>query len=426
MEQFDHHSEHFAKHWRDTYRELRDTCPVAHSDLHGGFSVVTRYEDVKRALGDADTFACGRDLIVDGASVAGGVTVPVNPVQMGMMELDPPQSQAFRRVLAPRFTAKAIKEYRPRMAEMVSWIVDRVIESGRIDFVDDLANPLPALVSLDYFGLPLEKWELYATVLHKAAYREKGSARAVGELLVDLEAVMEERRAALTAGSDFRNDILDRLLTHEVNGAAMTPKVALNMMFMLLNGGIDTSTALIASMFLYLGHHHEYRAQLAADPTLIPAAVDEMLRYFTPGTGVARTVIKPVELGGTQLQPGDRVLLGLGSANLDADVFADPDEVELDRENGSKHLAFGHGLHRCLGAFLAPAEMIVLLEEVLQRMPDYAIDFDAVRQYPTIPLVNGYIAMPATFPAGERVLTGFDEQLPLRATALSGGASPAP
>jgi cytochrome P450 len=424
VEQFDHHSEHFAQHWRDTYRELRSTCPVAHSELHGGFSVVTRYSDVKQALSDPETFACRRDVTLDdGTSLAGGVTVPVNPVQMGMMELDPPESQAFRKVLAPRFTAKAIKEYRPRLAEMVSWIVDRVIGSGRIDFVDDLANPLPALVSLDYFGLPLDKWEFYATALHKAAYREKGSARAVGELLVDLEAVMAQRRATLMDGAESRNDVLDRLLTQEVDGAPMAPDVALNMMFMLLNGGIDTSTALIASMFLYLGRHPEYRAQLAAEPTLIPAAVDEMLRYFTPGTGVARTVVKAVELGGTQLEPGDRILLGLGSANLDADVFAEPDEVELARDNSSKHLAFGYGVHRCLGAFLAPAEMIALLEEVLMRMPEYAIDVDRVRQYPTIPLVNGYLSMPATFAPGERVLSGFDEHLPLRDTALSGGTS---
>jgi cytochrome P450 len=134
-------------------------------------------------------------------------------------------------------------------------------------------------------------------------------------------------------------------------------------------------------------------------------------------------VIKPVELGGTQLQPGDRILLGLGSANLDDEMFPEPDEVELDRDNSSKHLAFGHGIHRCLGAFLAPAEMILLLEEVLRRMPNYTIDVDKVRQYPTIPLVNGYIAMPAVFPPGERVLTGFDESLPLPVAALSGGAS---
>jgi cytochrome P450 len=145
-----------------------------------------------------------------------------------------------------------------------------------------------------------------------------------------------------------------------------------------------------------------------------------MLRFFTPGTAVARTVMAPVELGGTQLRPGDRILLALGSANHDGNVFPDPTEVRLDRENLSKHLAFGTGVHRCLGAFLAPAELTVLLEEVLRRMPDYAIDVERVVHYPTIPLVNGYIAMPATFNPGERVLTGFDERLPVRTAAAVG------
>lgn len=416
MDPFDHHSEDFAQHWRETYAELRGSCPVAHSDLHGGFAVVTRYEDVKQVLLDPATFACGRDLEFNGV-VTGGVTVPVNPVQMGMMEMDPPESQAYRRMLAPRFSAKAVREYRPRMEEIVTWTVDRVIASGRIDFVDDLANPLPALVSLDYFGLPLDKWELYATALHKAAYRERGSARAVGKMLEDLRSVIAERRA--TAGD--RGDIVDRLLTEEVDGAPLDDDRVVNQVFMLLNGGIDTSTALIASMFLYLGEQPERRAELAADPDLIPTAVDEMLRYFTPGTGVARTVTAPVEVGGTQFQPGDRLLLGLGSANNDPAMFPEPDEIRLDRENNSRHLAFGSGVHRCLGAFLAPAEMIVLLQEVLRRMPDYRIDLGAVVGYPTIPLVNGYIAMPATFTAGERVLSGFDDKLPVRVSTLSSG-----
>lgn len=416
VEPFDHHSEHFARNWRETYAELRRTCPVQHSELYDGFFVVTRYADVKRVLADPETFACGRELGV-GGHTTGGVTVPVNPVRMGFMEMDPPESQAYRRVLASRFTGKAIKEYRPRLAEIVTWTVDRVIESGRIDFVDDLSNPLPALVSLDYFGLPLDRWERYATVLHKAAYREKGSARAVGELLVDLRTVVEHRRAGLDDRADDAPetyDIVDRLLTAEVDGAPMSDELVTELLFMLLNGGIDTSTALIASMFGYLGRNPDRRAELAGDPSKIPAAVDEMLRYFTPGTGVARTVMAPVELSGRRLVPGDRVLLALGSANLDGEVFPEPGEIRLDRDNNSRHLAFGYGIHRCLGAFLAPAEMGVLLEEVLRRMPDYVIDQDAVVGYPSIPLVNGYIAMPATFTPGERVLSGFDENLPIR------------
>jgi cytochrome P450 len=415
VEQFDHHTEDFAENWREIYRDLRGSCPVPHTDAHGGFHVITRYADVKRVMQDPETFACGRDLEV-GGTVTGGVTIPINPVQMGMMETDPPLSQAYRRPIANLFTSKAITAFEPRMAEIISWAVDRVIEAGRLDFVDDLANPIPAMISLDYFGLPLERWEQYATVLHKAAYREKGSARAVGALLEDLRAVLAERRDTLGQREE-REDVIDRLLTAEVNGAPLSFDEVVNQVFMLLNGGLDTSTALIASMFLHLGQHPDQRAALAADPSLIPNAVDEMLRYFTPGPGVARTVVAPVELGGTQLQPGDRILLALGSVNYDEDVFECPEEVRLDRENASKHLAFGFGLHRCLGAFLAPAEMRLLLEEVLRRMPDYAIDVERVVHYPTIPLINGYIAMPATFTAGPRALSGFDAALPVRAPA---------
>ena len=409
MERFDHHSEDFARDWRARYADLRERCPVAHSDAHGGFSVVTRYADVKRVLLDPAGFACGRELDF-GEGPTGGVTVPVNAVRMGMMEMDPPVSSAYRRLLAAPFSAKAVREYRPRLGEIVSWVVDRVVGSGRIDFVDDLSNPLPALVSLDYFGLPLDRWELYATALHKAAYREKGSGRAVAEVLADLHGVVQRRRA--TAGE--RGDIVDRLLTAEIDGAPMPDETVTEMLFMLLNGGIDTSTALIAGMFLHLGRHPADRAALSADPGLIPAAVDEMLRLLTPGTGVARTVTEPVELGGVALSPGDRVLLALGSANNDPDEFPEPDDARFDRANGGRHLAFGTGVHRCLGAFLAPAEMAVLLQEVLTRMPDYEIDLGGVVRYPTIPLVNGYVSMPATFTPGERVLSGFDERLPVR------------
>lgn len=422
MEQFDHHTEHFADHWREIYRELRGSCPVAPTPAHGGFHVVTRYTDVKRVMQDPDTFACGRDLefdAPDGPVITGGVTIPINPVQMGMMETDPPLSQAYRRPLANLFTSKAITAYEPRMAEIISWAVDRVIATGRLDFVDDLANPVPAMISLDYFGLPLDKWEDYATALHKAAYREKGSGRAVMALVEDLRTIVAERRTTAGQREGHPEGVVDRLLTAEVNGAPLSEEEVVNQVFMLLNGGIDTSTALIAGMFGYLGSHPEQRAALAAEPARIPNAVDEMLRYFTPGPGVARTVMAPVELSGTQLQPGDRILLALGSVNYDEDVFEAPDEVCLDRENASKHLAFGFGLHRCLGAFLAPAEMRLLLEEVLRRMPDYEIDLDRVVHYPTIPLINGYIAMPATFTPGERVLTGFDPALPVRAVAAA-------
>src|SRR5690625_2908299 len=147
---------------------MRAGCPLAHSDEFGGFYIATHYKSVQQILHDPQNFRCGRDLdLGTGEIIPGGVTVPTNPVRMGMMEMDPPRSQTLRKIIANRFSKKAVGQYAPRMQQLVSWCVDRVIESGSIDFVDDLANPLPGLITVDYLGLPLQNWELYATTLHK-------------------------------------------------------------------------------------------------------------------------------------------------------------------------------------------------------------------------------------------------------------------
>lgn len=402
MNQFDHHSPEFAESWRERYAGLRATCPVARSDNHGGFFVATNYKSIQQILHDPTNFVCGRDLdFGDGKTTPGGVTVPTNAVRMGMMEMDPPRSQTLRKIMAARFTKRAVDEYRPRMQQLVSWCIDKAIESGSIDLVDDIANPLPALITLDYLGLPLERWQFYASTLHKAAYREKGSGRAVVNMLDDIRATVRERRLNPVADGS----VLEQLLNGEEDGELITEDLAVELIFMLLNGGIDTTTALIANSFLYFDDHRSQWDWLAEDHSRLPSAVDELIRYTSPSTGVARTVANPVEIDGVELSPGDRVLLALGSANADDKVFDNPQEVQLDRSR-NRHLSFGSGMHRCLGAFIAPAEMVILLSEVLKRMPDYKIDRDKVVAYPTIPLVNGYIAMPATFTPGKRVTSG--------------------
>ncbi|BBZ78625.1 cytochrome P450 [Mycolicibacterium anyangense] len=411
MDQFDHHSPEFAESWREQYAGLRAACPMAHSEKHGGFFVATDYQAIQQILHDPQNFVCGRDLdLGDGRIASGGVTVPTNAVRMGMMEMDPPRSQALRKIISGRFTKRAVQEYQPRMQQLVSWCIDKVIESGSIDFVDDIANPLPALITLDYLGLPLDRWEFYATTLHKAAYREKGSGRAVASMLDDIRATVRERRAhPLDDGS-----VLEQLLSGEENGEPISEDLAVELIFMLLNGGIDTTTALIANSFLYFDDHRDQWEWLAEDHSRLPAAVDELIRYTSPSTGVARTVAQPVEVAGVRLDIGDRVLLALGSANADDQVFDNPNEVQLDRAP-NRHLSFGSGVHRCLGAFVAPAEMALLLQEVLNRMPDYRIDREKVVAYPTIPLVNGYIAMPATFTPGEKVVAGvLADDLPIQ------------
>ncbi|MGV0872842.1 cytochrome P450 [Mycolicibacterium sp. XJ879] len=400
--QFNHHSPEFATHWREQYAEMRAKCPVAHSDEFGGFYIATDFSSVQQILHDPQNFRCGRGLDVGtGETIPGGVTIPTNPVRMGMMEMDPPRSQTLRKIIAGRFSKKAVNDYAPRMQALVSWCVDRVIERGSIDFVDDLANPTPALITVDYLGLPLTNWEFYATTLHKAAYREKGSASAVGEMLDDIRAIVRDRQSQ-RRGDD---SVIEQLLDGQEDGEPISEDIAVEMIFMLLNGGIDTTTALIANSFLFFDEHRDKWEWLREDLSRVPAAVDELIRYTSPSTGVARTVANPVTVHDVDLEPGDRVLLALGSANADPEVFDDPAEVHLDRQR-NRHLSFGSGMHRCIGTYVAVQEMTLLLREVLRRLPDYRIRRDKVVAYPTVPLVNGYIAMPATFTPGPKLMGG--------------------
>jgi cytochrome P450 len=391
---FDHHSPEFATGWRDLYAQMRTECPVAHSSAHGGFYAVTRYEDVRTVLLDSKTFVCGRDLEFPGLEgpVQGGVAIPSIPFRMGMMEMDGEPAHRYRRMILPWLAARSVEEQQPRLDELATWLLDRATPKGEIDIVDDLANPLPAIVTLDLLGLPLERWQTYATVLHSAAYLEQGSAKALVALRAELAETIEERRAEVTTPTCA----VDALLLAEVDGRRLTTDEVTELVYMLLNGGVDTSTAVIAHLFLRLDEHPAERQELLAHPERIPAYIDDIVRWMTPGTGVARTVAVETELHGVRLHPGDRLFLALGGANNDPEVFPDPDLVTTEPRE-VPNLAFGTGAHRCVGASLAGAEIATLARHVLDRMPDYRIDRAAVVAYPTIPAVAGYIAMPATF-----------------------------
>jgi cytochrome P450 len=397
--EFDHHSLAFANDWRRQYRELRESCPVARADSHDGFTVLTRYEDIRQTLHTAQDFVCARDLTIDGVdqTIPGGVTIPTNPFRMGMMEMDAPESLNLRRLLVPWFSVKAVQLNAVHIRQLVTWCIDRVIESGQIDIVDDLANPLPALVMLDLLGMPLENWPTYASILHGAAYREKGSVKGLAWLRDDLAGIVTRRRAdppeVLTP--------IDALLAARVDGELLSDELVVELVYMLLSGGVDTSTALIAHIVRYLSANPTDADELRADHSLIPTAIEEMLRYFSPGTGVARTARRDTVIGDVEVKAGERVLLALGAANLDPAEFDRPEELDIHRD-ARRHLAFGAGVHRCLGSFLAPCEVAILIEEILTRLPDLRVDESGVQPYDTIPLVSGYRAMPASFTPGEK------------------------
>ena len=398
--QFDHHSPDYAENSRTINAELRAKCPVAHSDAHGGFWVISRYDDVVAAAKNDATFASGHT--VNGVSPL-GVTIPPAPLPMFPIEMDPPDYLPYRKLLNPFFSPAASKQWEPPVARWVDLCLDQVIEKGSFDIVDDLANPVPALFTCEFLGLPIEQWHDYARVQHEIVYTPPDEQQDVLARYMEVvggvyELILERRKNPTGEG------LIDALVIAAIDGQPVTDDMVFSMVNLVMAGGFDTTTAVTVSSLVYLGDHPEQRQRLLDNPDMIPQACEEFLRYFTPQQGLARTVTKPVTVRDVELQPNERVLLSWASANQDETVFDRPDEVILDRFP-NRHTTFGIGIHRCLGSHIARIELTTMVSRVLARMPDYRIDHENARRYTSIGVINGWINAPATFTPGTRLST---------------------
>lgn len=393
--EFDHHSQIFADNWREVTADLRGRCPVAWTEAHGGYWVVSRYEDVKKVALDDQTFSSDNDTAGE-RHHGGGAAIPSAPMQLIPLEMDPPTFTAFRKLLNPKFSPAASELWRPFLRQAADYMIDQVCESGECDLVKDIASPVPAMLTMRLLGLPLDNWEDVATPFHELSWAVpdsemyqraiEGVFRVLGQLSVELVS----RRAAPT------DDMLSYLATADLEGRALTDEEILKVCFLMLIGGVDTSTGLLAHTFAWLAQHPDQRQRLIDDPGLLPIATEEFLRWVSPAPALARTVTAETELGGQKLCPGDRLLLLWGSANQDEEMFDHPDEVDLDRWP-NRHQAFGLGAHRCLGSNLGRVQFQEVLLAVLSRMGDYTVDMSAAQRYPSLGQVNGYTTLPARF-----------------------------
>ncbi|MDT3441927.1 MULTISPECIES: cytochrome P450 [unclassified Pseudofrankia] len=397
---FDHHSADYACRWREINLELRARCPVAHSDQHGGFYVLTRYADVARAIKDDATFASRHE--PEPESIYLGIVQPPTPVVSVPIEMDPPEFFDYRRILNPHFSPAASERWRPFVVDVTTAMLDRVVETGQMDVVADLASPIPALLTAATLGLPLNDWPLYSEAYHAIVYSVPGTPRfdeAAAKVMHSLQVCAEtvaHRRAEPT------DDLLSVLATARVNDESLSDQRIMEICNLVLAGGNDTTTALVANAMHWLSAHPRQRAWLAESPERLAPACEEFLRYFTPTQTLARTVTTDVEIGGTLLHRGDRVLLNLGAANFDPEVFERPDEVVLDRFP-NRHQAFGLGIHRCLGSNFTRIEFEVIIGEVLRRIPDFVVDEEHGERYETIGQVNGWSRMPMAFTPTNRI-----------------------
>lgn len=390
--EYDHNSaDHAARH-EEIAQQLLTTAPVAWSSTYDGFWVVSRYADAVRVLEDWQAFSSENRINV-GDKTRRGVMIPPIPQPLMLNECDPPVHTKRRMIEAPYFTPKHLRNWINAAAEYTSRAIDDVIETGRIEFVRDLCMRVPAMTTLHVGGVDPEEWELYAAPAE--AYGgdfEKGYA----EIIERLVRLIEQRQ------KDPREDLATGLAKATLAADPMDVRVAAGMLHTVVTGGFDTAVSLLCNALDWMERNPEQRAWLRADPARMENAVEEFLRYFPPLENLARNVVADIELGGQQLHAGDKVLMSLYAANHDPEHFEAPWEMRLDRHNAREHLAYSAGPHRCLGSPLARIEIRHVLNEVIQRMPDYKIDRAGARKFETLAPVNGWHELPATFTPGPR------------------------
>ena len=390
---FDHHSPEFARDPWSVYEQLRRDCPVAHSDAYGGFWVISKYDDIKRVALDDRTFS-SEDSIVIPPKLVQRRALPI--------ESDPPFFNEYRRIMSPLLSPAAVKRIEPAIQAFIDQCIDEFIEAGECDIVAEFADPVPAMTTLHILGLPVETWRTYAEPLHATVFHRQDNPirqaalplyRRMREVIV--EAVAERRKQP-------RDDGISLLMRGKVFGQPISDDDVLDMIELVLSGGLDTTGSAIGNALIYLDEHRDARKRLIEQPELLPHAVEEFLRVEAPQQGLARTATEDCVIGGQQIRKGERVFMLWASGNRDSDAFAEPDRVILDRLP-NRHMTFGLGAHRCLGSNVARKDVLLSLRRILERMPDYQIDHESVVHAETIGVVYGYFSIPMTFTSGQRL-----------------------
>ncbi len=347
-----------------TYRRIRGACPVARAAM-GDLSVVliSRYEDVNWALRHPEYFTS-----------AGG-TLNLGEQPLIPLEFDPPQHTKYRRLLSPEFVPREIAKLEPEVRRIVSGLVEGVAGRGTCDFHEEIATPLPSQMFVALMGLPPEdlprflRWRDDSIRPDVEPTDFEGAQRIRAQTAKEISDYFRE--AIEWCRSHPSDTLLSRIVHSTIDGRELSEAELLGISHLLLLGGLDTVTATLDCMVAFLARHPGHRRALVEDPSLLPAAVEELLRWLTPVMVIPRSVKEDVTIGGVRLEAGDGVMLVIGSANDDESEFAEP-EVDFGRAP-NRHVAFGGSNHSCLGAHLARLELRVTLEELHQRIPDYWI-----------------------------------------------------
>jgi len=349
------------------YRRLRDTCPVAHSSAHGGFWALTRYDDIVNAVTDAELFITSKINVIPNMSL-GERRPPLGK--------DPPEHTPYRRALDRTLRATRVKQMEPALREHAARELDRLIAAGKGDMSSDFATIFPAWVAVEWLNLEAKHAYKLAEVarLYNVAWRTQNTAdvkKTSGELY-DIARELAEDRQANPRPVEF--DPASALLAEETPYGPIPFDYVVATLRQSLVVGLMAPPPLFGAICVHLTRHQDLQQQLREQPEIIPAALEEFLRLYSPYRGFARTATRDVELHGRVVPEGDPVTMVYASGNRDDRVFEDPDTFKLNRQNIQQHLAFGRGAHQCAGSGLVRLELRIFLEELLGRTKTFGLD----------------------------------------------------
>jgi cytochrome P450 len=385
---WDPYDARFAADLWPVFNRIRTEAPLYYNETHD-FYALSRYADVERALTDWETFSSAHGVVLE--LIKANIEMPPGTL---IME-DPPVHNIHRQLLARIFSPRRIADLEPQVRQYCARCLDPLRGESRFDLIEKLGLEMPMRVIGMLLGIPEED---------QVAFRDQSNAHIAAE-----DGKMETSFLSYETFGEYidwrvahpSNDVMTELITaqfEDENGVTrtLTRDEILTYVTVLAGAGNETTGRLIGWMGSTLANHPEQRAELVADPSLIPGAVEEVLRLEPPGPSIARYVTKPVELHGQVVPAGSAMLLLVGAANRDPERYDDPDRFDIRRKK-SMHLTFNIGPHYCLGSALARLEGRIALEEILQRWPSWEVDWaqaklqqtSTVRGWERLPLLVG-------------------------------------
>jgi len=377
---FDHLDPRWSENPYPIWDELRQSCPIAHTDRFMGAYFPSRYEDVRAIAYDTEHFSSRRIIVRETRPPL----IPAPPITS-----DPPEHRPAKQVLLPAFTPEAIERHEPHARAICRELIGRIAGKSRCDAAVEYAQEIPVRVIAHMLGVPEQEGELFRKwikeILEIGITDHEVLMRAQREMIAYFAEKIAARRAVP------RDDLIGYLINASVDGRAFSDEHINGTLRLLLIAGIDTTWSAIGSCLWHLAQHADDRRRLAAEPDLMGPAVEEFLRAYAPVT-MAREVVKETEIAGCAFKPGHMVLLSFPAANRDPAMFPDADQVIIDRKE-NRHAAFGLGIHRCIGSNLARMEIRVALSEWLARLPEFRLDPDA-RVTWSVGTVRGPRALP--------------------------------